>query len=494
MFFEEQLPNVPAPARVLIVSSLFCVLAPCAVVYMAATAVAEGVVSCGGSIGSYCSSGQLAADLSSCVALQDKATGQRMAEEREDDLARLKANLCNLPYELRCIILEEMFVQALPSSTWFKHDSFFDLVAMSRAHCDVLRRRLYGSIHISNSSAFDHLRRTLLEENPSLGQLVSNIAFEVVDTKNVDSMTRDLQQMLLTMPNVQSLSLNGAVVVFLAETKVRLLDEDGPRPRRLRMHIASPDFLSWPLFQHVEEYETLCGSSGTDTYLELSKLRRLFPHLKRLTIRLSRSCWSRWDGRPHTGEDADAQEDSTHDFATEGTELILGRYDSLWSDTTVGRREAERFETVLRFFRIESESCGARLESLTVLAWPAAIRYLRKKMQASHDQDQASTANQADAAFVTTTEELQAAVKRRQTGRRNDKGPAVTVPWPSTVALPPLRPGQRSFVLDHREWERFEAVVADLDRRSLRLCPVRLSLNRESEKTVQEDVRAWLEG
>lgn len=335
--------------------------------------------------------------------------------------------MANLPSELKLQIFTEL-LHSNDSPGAFNCTSLL----LSKHYCDLFRPQLYTRIHIASWRRFRLLRETLAMHNPSLGSSIRRLilaadAFDstgyVTDSiAKPDVLSKAIEPLLLCTPRLDSLALDLYSLAALWEHNGNLRLQSGPKPRKLQVELTFPQYLDLPLNEEVEELDIMCFGLGEDVAREL---RLALPRLKRLTIRLVRrkenaraepTRASISDRRAYVRSALNAlgvssiDQVRSQDIRARMTELLrenlpgsgsdsdsedLASSTALWSDTPLGHNDAEEFCRgihVLRSWPMEKTTCGDkralqthgdRLEAVTVLSWPSAIRELQSRLQST---------------------------------------------------------------------------------------------------------------
>ncbi|CAO1630993.1 unnamed protein product [Parajaminaea phylloscopi] len=297
--------------------------------------------------------------------------------------------LADLPNE----IVHHILVYLLHTPTTSAPGYFNCLpLLLSSTHRATFEEILYSRVHLLHTRQFRLLRETLALHRPALGKLVKSlvVASTAFDSTGYvaepiahnHSIAVGLEQFMIDMPHLGSLALDLYSLAALTDINTNQRFDSAPRIKSLKTELAFAQYLDVPIFEDLEDLEIVCF--GLDKHLS-EQLRTVLPRLRRLTIRLvTRSCQSMSDrslrkmgAAPHPyfvgSYDTGDSEDESGD---------LSRCDERWSDTTPGRIDADAFVealNVLRSWPHGDRSAGTRLESLTVLAWPAAVIELHER-------------------------------------------------------------------------------------------------------------------
>lgn len=321
--------------------------------------------------------------------LPSNSTAAEQQERSLRDVLCHPSPFVNTPPELLHSILR--YVLKMPTSNKAGDYNCTPLL-LSSSYYRTFQPVLYASVHITGARQFRLLRETLVFHNASVGKLVKRltIASTVFDntgyiaepvTQNV-SIGHGIEHFMLEMPNLTHLALDLYTLASLTDINVNHRLDCAPRIRSLKTELTFPQYLDLPIFEDLEDLEIVCF--GLDKTVS-ETIRTVLPRLKRLTIRLvhrsSRSVSARplradrsFSARPLGGSESD---DSDGDSDGED----IGRSHARWSDTTPGRADSEAFIEALDLLRSwpnGDRSAGTRLESITVLTWPAAVRELHE--------------------------------------------------------------------------------------------------------------------
>lgn len=288
-------------------------------------------------------------------------------------MAAQSKRIARLPAELRYAILQEVLL-SLPSKPGCHERA---PLLLCKELYQVLLPQAYTSLHIANSKQLRGLRETLVQHHPGLGVHVKSLVCASADYDSsgyvagpllpATELSRAVEQLLLEVPNLVHFAADIFTLSALWEAGQHL--ESGPSIRSLRTELTFPQYLDIPLYQHLTDLELVCF--GLDANIA-EDVRTVLPRLKRLTIRLVRRM-------PATNSCLSRKED-----VTDSDDLSASS--TLWSGSLPGSHDASQFVKAVQTLRSwpwGNVRCGARLESLTILTWPDAIRELRKHFDGS---------------------------------------------------------------------------------------------------------------
>ncbi|CAO1626157.1 unnamed protein product [Sympodiomycopsis kandeliae] len=358
---------------------------------------------------------------SSCILSESKS--QLEFHRHPHSALRIPCPMADLPPEIKM----QIFLHLLHST---KTVGTYDCtpLMLSSWHRDTLRPRIYASVHVATQCRFRLLRETLAVTNPSVGKLITKLILAansydhtgyVADPIASQSiLSTGIEQLLLGMPNLSHIALDLYCLAAIWDGNVSFANhrlESGPKPLKLSTELTFPQYLDLPMHDSLEELEVMCF--GLDIHVA-QQLRESVPNLKRLVIRLVRrkgagriqtprrthrpngvhamrqqSARPVWSDSNHNNEDTigNIVSDGSSDQDSDADDMSLST--STWSDTEMGRSDADEFAKaidILRSWPLEEGnpsqdtnclSRGARLEGITVLAWPSAIRDLQKRFQ-----------------------------------------------------------------------------------------------------------------
>lgn len=260
---------------------------------------------------------------------------------------------------------------------------------LSSAHRRTFQPIIYSNIFLTQPRQFRLLRETLALHNPELGKLVKGLvvaatAFDLTGygaepIAHNRSIAVGLEQFMLDMPNLDSISLDLYSLAALTDANTNHCLDSAPRVKSLKTELLFPQYFDVPVFEDLEDLEIVCF--GLDKTV-CQEFRNVLPRLKRLTIRLVTRTSRSMSGRPPRGGrqsllgSVNAYDDG--DYDSDDMEASQEK----WSDTTPGKIDADAFVEALDLLRTwpnGERASGTRLESITILGWPAAVRELHER-------------------------------------------------------------------------------------------------------------------